>query len=389
MSTTKPMRVVVFVSGLSAGGSERVAVRASEWMRDAGHDVHLLTLAAADTDFYPTPTGVTRVGLGLLQPSGGSWEAIRNNWRRIVGVRSFLKDNRPDVVVALADQTNVTMLLASIGIKCRKLISERNDPILWKPPLVWRILRRLTYSMATLHISQSEHASEWIAKRFPRLRSVVIGNTYGDLPAVALPVRHRDDAGVAALKIVAVSRLAHEKGVDLLLEAFAMARARMGAAELVIFGRGDQRQMLEAKAEALELGASVSFAGAVSNVFEQLVAADIFVLPSRFEGFPNVMVEALAAGLPIIAARCPGGTADILGAVPERYALEFPPGDVGSLADALVRLANSPDLRRALGEAALQRAADYAPAAIAAQWLSALEDNGLTIAASSTDATAT
>lgn len=99
-------RIVVFVATLgSSGGAERVAVRICGWLRDAGHVVRLLTLSGVDSDFYPCPDGVQRLGLNLQAPSGSLVGAIIANLKRWQAVRKAVVDHRADVVLSLGDRS--------------------------------------------------------------------------------------------------------------------------------------------------------------------------------------------------------------------------------------------------------------------------------------------
>ena len=366
-----PTRVIVFVASLGSGGAERVAVRVSGWLRDAGHNVCLLTLSSTDTDFYACPDGVQRTGLDLLAPSRGLPGAIVANLRRLRAVRRAVRVHRAQVMVGLGDRTNVLMLLATLGLRVRKLISERADPVRQPLSRGWTLLRWLTYPFATMHVSQSNYVSEWLKQRFPALPCRVIGNAGDAAQEVALEPRR---ATGEPLRLIAVGRLSREKGLDLLLDA--CARALPGCSvplQLIIVGDGEDRADLQAQVARLGLGDAVQFVGRVHNVHQRLQAADVFVLPSRWEGFPNVMIEAMAVGLPVIAARCRGGVEDILGSEQGQYALDFPPEDTAALADCIIRIAEDAALRQQLARQALVRAADYSPARIAKAWCTAIE----------------
>lgn len=371
MQVSSRKRVVVFVASLGSGGAERVAARVCGWLRDAGHEVCLLTLADTASDFYPCPERVQRHGLDLLAPSSSALRAIIANVRRWRAVRGAITAHQADVVLSLGNRSNVLMLLASIGIRCRKLISERADPE--RPPLSrgWALLRRLSYPFATLHVSQSTYASNWMAQRFPALPCRVIGNA-GDASRAAGPEPRR--AACGSLRIIAVGRLSREKGIDLLLEAVAQARHHCTVLlELAIIGEGEDLGALQAQAARLGLSALVRFAGRVQDVPQQLLSADVFILPSRWEGFPNAMIEAMSLGLPVIAARCRGGVEDILGGDEAQCALGFPPEDVAALAACIVRIAGDASLRQQLGRRAWARAADYSPTRIATAWCQVVE----------------
>lgn len=376
-AAVKPMihhkRVIVFVASLGSGGAERVAVRVSGWLRDAGHNVCLLTLSSTDTDFYACPDGVQRIGLDLLAPSRGLPGAIVANFRRLRAVRRAVRVHRAQVMVGLGDRSNVLMLLATLGLRVRKLISERADPVRQPLSRGWTLLRWLTYPFASMHVSQSNYVSEWLKQRFPALPCRVIGNAGDAAQEVALEPRR---ATGGPLRLIAVGRLTRQKGLDLLLDA--CARALPGCSiplQLLIVGDGEDRAALQAQVARLGLGDAVQFVGRVHNVHQRLQAADVFVLPSRWEGFPNVMIEAMAVGLPVIAARCRGGVEDILGSEQGQYALDFPPEDTAALADCIIRIAEDAALRQQLARQALVRAADYSPARIAAAWCAAVEQS--------------
>jgi glycosyltransferase involved in cell wall biosynthesis len=171
------------------------------------------------------------------------------------------------------------------------------------------------------------------------------------------------------VQFVAIGRLTQQKGIDLLLAAMALARARTSIpVKLVVAGEGEDRAALAYQSTQLALDDCVSFLGRVSDIRQVLLDADAFVMPSRWEGFPNAMIEAMALGVPVIVARCPGGIEDILGESNDPCGLEFSPGDVAALADRIVQCAEDPALRVLLGSRARVRAADYSPACIAACW---------------------
>jgi glycosyltransferase involved in cell wall biosynthesis len=163
----------------------------------------------------------------------------------------------------------------------------------------------------------------------------------------------------ADLVVVSVGRLHRQKGFDCLLDAFRPFALEHPRGKLVIAGEGPQRQELEKKSEELRIPDRVLFTGLVPSPWPILAAADIFVLPSLYEGMPNALLEAMAAALPVVATP--------VGAVPEMITdgeegLLVPPDDPEALTAALERLAWSPDLRRELGRRARERVERfYAP----------------------------
>jgi glycosyltransferase involved in cell wall biosynthesis len=154
------------------------------------------------------------------------------------------------------------------------------------------------------------------------------------------------------LAVACVGRLHPEKGVVHLVGAFHALLQVHPTARLLLAGDGPARSSLETLVEALRLGPFVRFLGTVAEPWPLLAAADLFVLPSLWEGMPNALLEAMAAGLPSVATA--------VGAVPEmvadgREALTVPPADPGALARALAELATWPARRREMGALARQR----------------------------------
>jgi glycosyltransferase involved in cell wall biosynthesis len=166
--------------------------------------------------------------------------------------------------------------------------------------------------------------------------------------------------------IVAVGRLHSQKGFDVLLRAFAVARAQIDC-RLVILGDGPERARLAAQAEQSGLGYDIDMPGFCANPFALMARAGAFVLSSRWEGFPNALVEAMACGAPVIATDCPSGPREILQG--GHIAPLVPVDDVDALARTLIAtLAARPDT-----SASRSRAQGFSVASAARQYLAALE----------------
>ncbi|MGH9309515.1 MAG: glycosyltransferase [Vicinamibacterales bacterium] len=152
------------------------------------------------------------------------------------------------------------------------------------------------------------------------------------------------------LTVLSVGRLSREKGHDVLLRAFAlMARNDSPPCKLILAGEGPEREWLARLANRLGMDRVVTFRGAVSNPAALYECADLFALPSHSEGSPNALLEAMAAGMPVVASDV-GGVAEIV--AHGRTGLLVRRGDTQALAASLQRLAADPDLRRQLGAAA-------------------------------------
>jgi len=153
--------------------------------------------------------------------------------------------------------------------------------------------------------------------------------------------------------VLFVGRLSYQKGLDVLLDAWARFIARRPRASLLVLGDGPDRDRLLRQAQELGISKSVDFRGLRHDVGTHYAAADIFVLPSRYEGFPNVLLEAMAAGLPTIATRV-SGSEDAL--ENGRNGLLVPPGEADPLLEALLKLADNPRMLEILGAEARKTA---------------------------------
>jgi len=166
--------------------------------------------------------------------------------------------------------------------------------------------------------------------------------------------------------VVACGRLNFQKGFDVLIKAHKLARAAGLDHRLYILGEGPLRSELTSLIAQMNVSDSVVMPGFLPNPFPALRPASAFVLSSRFEGLPHVILEALALGTPVVATDCRSGPAEIL--ENGRYGLLVPTEDAEAIAAALMKLLRNEDLRERLGSAGPGRAAEYSPLRTAPQW---------------------
>ncbi len=167
--------------------------------------------------------------------------------------------------------------------------------------------------------------------------------------------------------IVTVGSLSSQKDVPTLLHALARLRAAEPTARVVIVGEGDERPRLEALVNELGLHDAVSMPGYLANPYAVVSRADVFCLASRYEGSPNVVLEAMALGVPVVATDCPGGAKELLDH--GRLGLLAPTGDAAALSDALLRTLRTPP---AHADLLRRRAAEFGLPAVLSRYLTAL-----------------
>lgn len=352
----------LLVSGdLAGGGAQRVLVNLAEALQARGHRVRILTMYGLADDRYVPPAGVERVDLGLARaPSAGILHALRQNTARVRRVRSALEDLAPRVVVAFLPEINVTTLFASRRTGPPVIVTEHIDPRFDAVSKPWRVLRRLSYRRARALVSVSsgvDRQFDWLSgvARFV-IPNMLVRSSPTPTPKPTPSTR----------TIVGMGRLTPQKGFDLLLRAFQASRARAPGWRLRVYGEGEEKGRLEELASDLGISDAVEFPGWAADADATLAGADLFVLSSRFEGFGNVLVEAMAVGTPVVGFDCPSGPSDIVQS--EENGLLVPAGDVGALAQAMIRMMTDAALRERLAERAAAGVERFTFATVADRW---------------------
>jgi glycosyltransferase involved in cell wall biosynthesis len=357
------MRITTVISSLSCGGSERVMRDLVAQLVSRGHEVALITIASAATDFYDLDPRVRRSSLDLAREPRHLLDAAVNNWRRWGGLRRAVRRSRPDVVLSFLAETNLLTLAACARLGVPVVVSERVDPRHSPIGRIRERLRRCLYPKAAAVVVQTDVVREWMtgALRLDMVR--VIPNPVEspkDPPAriPGLPAEGRF--------VLGMGRLTRQKGFDLLLHAFARCAVDHGEWWLLLLGDGEERAELLKLGEQLGLTDRLKLLGRRQQPAGILKRGDLFVLPSRFEGFPNALLEAMACGLPAVAADCPSGPAGIIRS--GENGVLVPVEDVDALAGAMHRLMGDAAERERLGQAGLEVLERFSLEKIVGQW---------------------
>lgn len=355
------MRIAILIYSLAGGGAERAtAYMANAWAA-ADQEVVILTYGPPHPVEYPLAETVTLRRLDCVDGSG-----LLASLTRIARIRAALSDARPDVVLAMMSTANILLALASIGRPWRTVGSERVSPIFEPKSRVWRWLRTWAYGLLDVAVGQTDRAAEWLRRHTwaPQVRAVP-NMVRWPLPDSQNPVAQPVVAPGRRL-LLAVGRLHRQKGFDDLIEAFALVAADHADWDLFILGEGPQRAELEAQAARLGLGDRVRLPGRMAAMRNWYERADIFVLSSRYEGFPNVLLEAMAAGAAVISRDCDDGPREIIR--PEVDGLLAALDEPGALSDALRRLMQDEELRRRLGARAVDVRVRFSETVVMALW---------------------
>jgi GalNAc-alpha-(1->4)-GalNAc-alpha-(1->3)-diNAcBac-PP-undecaprenol alpha-1,4-N-acetyl-D-galactosaminyltransferase len=334
--------VLLVIGALRGGGAERQISDMANYWGGMGWNVTLATWSGAEVaDFYPLDSRISRISLATRASDAANRARVRVNLGRVAHLRRLMKSARPQVALSFMPESNLLTILAGIGLGVRIVVSERVQPALHASlPPAWRILRRLLYRWADVVVAQTQEAAQWL-ERNCGATVTVIPNALRRLP---------EPSGERQPLVIAVGRLTHQKGFDVLLRAFARIAPTIGGWRLAIVGEGEERESLIRLRGELHLDGYVDFVGQTSEVVPWMARAGLIVQPSRFEGFPNVVLEGMGLGAAVISADCPSGPSDIIEeGVNGRL---VPVEDVQRLAEVMADLISKPEERARLGRAA-------------------------------------
>ncbi len=338
-------QIVLVIHALHGGGAERVAATmANDWVAQ-GDRVTVVTLDTVDSDVYCVDRRVRRIGLGLMRTSRNMLTAVWNNRRRINALRHAIGEAKPDCVVSLTDRMNIVTLLACQSLPVPVVISEHSDPRHQQLGMIWERLRRKTYRQAAAVVVLTHAVAEVLRPLVAERPIHVIPNGIARPPG-----EFRSAAAGKDRLIVAMGRLSVEKGFDRLIDAFAPVATQHPDWRLEIAGEGPERARLQQRIEQRKVGSSVRLIGWVDDPVALLTRAQIFVLPSRYEGFPVSLLEAMAQGLAVVSFDCDSGPREMIRHQQDGLLVEQ--DDRQQLTQAISRLIDDPSLRHRLGDAA-------------------------------------
>jgi GalNAc-alpha-(1->4)-GalNAc-alpha-(1->3)-diNAcBac-PP-undecaprenol alpha-1,4-N-acetyl-D-galactosaminyltransferase len=360
------MKVTLVIGSLEGGGAERVMSILANYWATHGWEVTLLTLVdRTKPAFYQLAPQIHLKELGVEGGASNLLGAVQARWHRIKTVRAAIVASQPDVVISFMNSVNVLVLMATWNLKIPTIVSEHIYPAFTDVSKFGQLMMKLAYRYAD-RVTLLTHNALPFYPATRGYRSIVMPN-----PVMTPP----PDVSTAPLlktpSMIAMGRLHPQKGFDLLLTAFAQIQAKYPDWHLTILGEGAMRQELEQLRAQLGLTNCVHFPGSVQNVNAYLRQAELFVMPSRFEGFPMALCEAMACGLPVLATDCLSGPSEIIhdGLDGVLVAVD----DVAALAAGLDALMSDPAKRQQLAQAAPQILERFGVERVMGMWLDAIK----------------
>jgi glycosyltransferase involved in cell wall biosynthesis len=363
--------IALFISSMQGGGAERVIAKLADYWSSRGDEVHIISIAGIDLDVYKTKTDVQRHSLNAFSMSSDLPRAILANITRVYRLRTLLTVVKPDVVLSFLPECNVIALIATRGLGVRVIVAERNFAGVEYLPIHWRFLRRSLYRFSDLVVTQTSLGKIWLRENTSSRDIAIIPNVaYWPLER-GNPILSPADYVGSERFILGVGRLTDQKGFDLLIQAFSNVAKTNPDVQLVIAGTGDCEQSLRDLISEKDLAARIHLVGRVGNLTDWYEACELFVLSSRFEGFPNALLEAMSAGCAVVSCDCPTGPSDII--QHDKNGLLVAPESTALLSEAIDTVLNDAELRVRLENYALEIREKYNQWGIMREWDNALD----------------
>jgi glycosyltransferase involved in cell wall biosynthesis len=334
MAVTQAPKLAIFLPSLSGGGAERSMLNLAHGVAERGYPVDLVLAQAKGPYLSGVQKSVRIVDLKASRVMASLPALVR-----------YLRDEQPEALVSALNYANVVALWARrlAGVPKRVLVNEQNtvsssafNSAKRRQRLVPYLMKRF-YPWADYIIGNSQGVAEDLSEvlGLPRQRVKILYN-----PVVTPEVQQKAEASLEhpwfqldqPPVILAVGRLTKQKDFPTLIRAFAQVLPTRSA-RLMILGEGVDRPMLEALVKELGLQDHVSLPGFVNNPYAYMRRAALYVLSSRWEGLPTVLIEALYCGVPIVATDCPSGSREIL--ADGQHGVLVPVGDVTALSQAI------------------------------------------------------
>nr|WP_255483538.1 glycosyltransferase [Rhodanobacter sp. A1T4] len=327
--TTCADRILLVLPSLERGGGERVLLQLAGSFLAAGREVHVVALLGGGPLRPLVPDMVT---LHELIDAGDAPKGLALAWKALPKLASLISTVKPHAVLSTMTGTNLLVVLACMRarIRTRVVLREASSLVNTKSALKRQAMRWLYRHAAGLVAVSSGVARDLRGlgladDRIHVIRNPVDVERLRQLAAVGLPPLMQDKTPY----VVSLGRLTEAKDFPTLLRAYATSALR-DSHYLIIVGEGEQRANLENLMRDLGLADRVLLMGAMDNPYRVLADASLHILSSRWEGYPNVLLEALALGVPVVSTDCPHGPREILDG--GRYGRLVPVGDVAALA---------------------------------------------------------
>lgn len=377
--------IAFYIGGLCIGGAERVICNLAEYFYSEGYRVTMVT-KVRDKKEYELNPGIRRI-IADITPEEETGSRIHNLFARISKLKRIWKEVKPDVIVSFIRKNNLMAIASAAPLGIPVVVSVRSAPERELKGFGFKTISFLLFRNAAGVVLQTREAYNFFPG-YIREKAVVLPNSINpdflkasEELTLATTINHdkkmtvydRIPSSVKEKRIITVGRIDDNKNQRLLVEAYVKIVDHYPDWSLELIGDGSGRQALEEYVSTLPCKDRISFTGSVDDVAKRMSEASIFVLPSKIEGMPNALIEAMVMGMACISTDCPcGGPRDLI-AADESNGILVPVDNVDAMAMALKRLITNAPLRQSMGDNARKIIATLNPDTVNKQWKNYIE----------------
>lgn len=356
-------KIILYIDSMQKGGAQRVMSNLAQHYIEMGKQVILVNdiKPIRGIPEYDLNPGIKRIFLDKRF----SENKIKKNIDRIKVLRRVLEEEKADCIISFVGPPNIRMLLASIGLKTKKIVSVRNDPNIEYGSGIKKYISKLVFLLADGCVFQTEDAADYFFRHTQKISRIILN-------PVNIKFFNQERFDIKK-EIAVVGRLELQKNNKLAIKAFSQIINTYSDYKLIFYGEGSLLEELKCYADNLNVSKYINFYGLCDDIEKKLAQSAIFLMTSDYEGMPNVVMEAMAIGVPVIVTDCPCGGPRSLIQKSEQGIL-VPCNDVDSIKSALIKIISDDKLRERYGKEAKARAEDFRPIKVFKQWDDYLEE---------------
>ena len=357
------MKVCFVIPTLTMGGAERVVNTLANYWSEQEWEVSVVVL---DTQLLPPAyslsSSVRFESLDLFDKPRGYFHKALVTARQVHQLRNIILDIKPQVVIAFIDITILLARLATFRLPVKFIVSERSNPKRSQvnAALKW-LNHHIIFRLSDSIVLQTRRVEQYLDSSVQK-KIAIIPN-----PVIAPPPQYVKHASqTSGCKIITIGRLEYPKAHDTLIKAFSKVHSSYPNWKLAIIGKGSLEDELKTLCQNLGVAGSIEWIESTDNVHKFLSQSDIFVLSSRYEGFPNALCEAMACGLAVVTTDCDFGPREVVR--DRENGILVPVDDEKKMAQEVMLLIENDTLRKKLGESARDIAQEYSLNTITQRW---------------------
>lgn len=346
-------KIMFVMNQMTSGGAERVVSILANKMSQQMDKISLVITFESEIH-YSLNSEIDVIKFNINTNSS----QISRNLLEIKKLINTFKENKPDIIISFIRNVNCIIAARIVGIPV--IISERNNPKYDPKSKFWRITRKIVYPYADGVVFQTEGARSYFNNSIKR-KSCIIQNPIID----SIPIReHKENYNK---EIVTIGRLCNQKDQITLIKAFNKFVKEHNDYKLIIYGEGDLRNKLEEEIKLLGIEEYVDMPGNYKDIHDKIKNAQVFVLSSIYEGYPNALIEAMAIGLPVISTSCEYGPSEIISNY--NNGILVPVGDYNELEKEISKLVSDGNIMKKLSENAVKIREDLNVDIIVDKWM--------------------